>query len=257
MRFLAKLLSVVVPFSLWLAGAAEARDWPAIKSAGTIVAATEGGFQPFNYYEGKQLTGFEVELAEVLAKKLGLKLEWKVVPFDAQLAALQQDRFDFAIASHGYTEERAKAVDFANPHYCTGGQIAARKDGPLTVAALNGKNVGVQLATSYADAAKKIAGIKEIKTYKGDPEAFSALRTKKVDAWISDKFTVKTTLDKNPNAGIVTGEMVFVERVSMILRKNNKDLADKLNQALAESMKDGSYQALSQKYFKADISCRP
>ncbi|MBL8398824.1 MAG: amino acid ABC transporter substrate-binding protein [Candidatus Accumulibacter sp.] len=257
MRFLAKLLSAVVPFSLLLAGTAEARDWQAIKAAGTIVAATEGGFQPFNYYEGKQLTGFEVDLAEALAKKLGLKLEWKVVPFDAQLAALQQDRFDFAIASHGYTEERAKAVDFANPHYCTGGQIAARKDGPLTVAALNGKSVGVQLATSYADAAKKIAGIKEIKTYKGDPEVFSALRTKKVDAWISDKFTVKATLDKNPNSGIVAGEMVFVERVSMILRKNNKDLADKLNQALAELMKDGTYQTLSQKYFKADISCRP
>ncbi len=256
MRIIAKLLSAVIPFSLLLSGIAEARDWNTIKSAGTIVAATEGGFQPFNYYEGKQLTGFEVELAEALAKKLALKLEWKVLPFDAQLAALQQDRFDFAIASHGYTEERAKAVDFANPHYCTGGQIAAYKEGPLTVSALNGKTVGVQLATSYADAARKIAGIKEIKTYKGDPEAFSALRAKKVNAWISDKFTVKATLDKNANAGIVAGEMVFVERVSMILRKNNKELADKLNQALADVMKDGTYQNLSQKYFKADISCR-
>ncbi|HPT50067.1 MAG TPA: ABC transporter substrate-binding protein [Accumulibacter sp.] len=256
MRFSARLLSAVIPFTLLVAGPTQARDWATIKNAGTIVAATEGGFQPFNYYEGSKLTGFEVDLAEALAKKLGLKLEWKVVPFDAQLAALQQDRFDFAIASHGYTEERAKAVDFANPHYCTGGQIAAAKDGPLTVAALAGKSVGVQLATSYADAAKKIAGVKEIKTYKGDPEAFSALRAKKVNAWISDKFTVKATLDKNPNAGIVPGEMVFVERVSMILRKNNKELGDKLNQALAEIMKDGTYNALSQKYFKADISCR-
>lgn len=256
MRFSTRLLSAVIPFTLLFAGPSLARDWGTIKNAGTIVAATEGGFQPFNYYEGSKLTGFEVDLAEALAKKLGLKLEWKVVPFDAQLAALQQDRFDFAIASHGYTEERAKAVDFANPHYCTGGQIAAAKDGPLTVAALAGKSVGVQLATSYADAAKKIAGIKEIKTYKGDPEAFSALRAKKVNAWISDKFTVKATLDKNPNAGIVAGEMVFVERVSMILRKNNKELGDKLNQALAEIMKDGTYHALSQKYFKADISCR-
>jgi polar amino acid transport system substrate-binding protein len=256
MRFLARLLSVVIPLSLMLGGPSQAREWEAIKSSGTIVAATEGGFQPFNYYDGPKLTGFEVELAEAIAKKLGLKLEWRVVPFDAQLAALKQDRFDFAIASHGYTEERAKSVDFANPHYCTGGQIAAAKDGPLTVAALNGKTVGVQLATTYADAAKKIKGLKNIKTYKGDPEAFSALRAKKVDAWISDKFTVKATLDKNPDAGITAGEMVFVERVSMILRKNNKELADKLNQALAEVMKDGTYKALSEKYFKEDISCR-
>jgi polar amino acid transport system substrate-binding protein len=50
--------------------------------------------------------------------------------------------------------------------------------------------------------------------------------------------------------------MVFVERVSMILRKNNKTLEDKLNQGLAEVMKDGTYKALSEKYFKEDISCR-
>ncbi|HNC50829.1 MAG TPA: ABC transporter substrate-binding protein [Accumulibacter sp.] len=256
MRFAAGLLSVVLPFSLIVSGSSQAREWDAIKSSGTIVAATEGGFQPFNYYDGPKLTGFEVELAEAIAKKLGLKLEWKVVPFDAQLAALKQDRFDFAIASHGYTEERAKSVDFAHPHYCTGGQIAAYKDGPLTVAALNGKTVGVQLATTYADAAKKVKGVKTVKTYKGDPEAFSALRAKKVDAWISDKFTVKATLEKNPDAGISGGEMVFVERVSMILRKNNKALEDKLNQALAEVMKDGTYKALSEKYFKEDISCR-
>jgi polar amino acid transport system substrate-binding protein len=148
----------------------EAREWDAIKQSGTLIAATEGGFQPFNYYDGPKLTGFEVDLAEAIAKKLGLKLEWRVVPFDGQIAALKQDRFDFAIASHGYTAERAKSVDFANPHYCTGGQIAAHKDGPLTVAALDGKTVGVQLATSYADAAKKVKGIKTIKTYKGDPK---------------------------------------------------------------------------------------
>ncbi len=256
MRFLASLLSVAIPLSLMLSSPSQAREWDVIKNSGTIVAATEGAFQPFNYYDGPKLTGFEVDLAEAIAKKLGLKLEWRVVAFDAQLAALKQDRFDFAIASHGYTEERAKSVDFANPHYCTGGQIAAYKDGPLTMAALNGKTVGVQLATSYADAAKKIKGIKTVKTYKGDPEAFSALRAKKVDVWISDKFTVKATLDKNPDAGITAGEMVFVERVSMILRKNNKALADKLNQALAEVMKDGTYKALSEKYFKEDISCR-
>ena len=256
MRFLARLLSAVIPLSLMIAGPSEARECPVIKQSGTLVAATEGGFQPFNYYDGPKLTGFEVDLAEAIAKKLGLKLEWRVVPFDGQIAALKQDRFDFAIASHGYTEERAKSVDFANPHYCTGGQIAAHKDGPLTVVALNGKTVGVQLATSYADAAKKVKGIKTIKTYKGDPEAFAALRANKVDAWISDKFTVKATLDKHPDAGITGGELVFVERVSMILRKNNKELADKLNQALAEVMKDGTYKALSEKYFKEDVSCR-
>ena len=256
MRFLAKLLSAVIPMSIMISAPTQARDWSVIEKSGTIIAATEGAFAPFNYYEGTKLTGYEVDVAEALANKLGMKLEWHAVPFDSQLAAVRQDRFDFAIASHGYTKERAKAVDFANPHYCTGGTIAAPKDGPLTVEALKGKTVGVQLATSFFDAAKKIAGIKEVKTYKADPEVFSALKAKKIDAWISDKFTVMETLNKNTDSGIVTGEQVFVEKVSLIMRKNNKEFMAKVNQALEDLTKDGTLAGISDKYFKTDITCK-
>jgi len=256
MRFLAKLLSAVIPLSIMISAPTQARDWSVIEKSGTIIAATEGAFAPFNFYEGTKLTGYEVDVAEALAKKLGMKLEWHAVPFDSQLAAVRQDRFDFAIASHGYTKERAKAVDFASPHYCTGGTIAAPKDGPLTVEALKGKTVGVQLATSYFDAAKKIAGIKEVKTYKADPEVFSALKAKKIDAWISDKFTVMETLNKNTDSGIVTGDQVFVEKVSLIMRKNNKEFMAKVNQALADLTADGTLAGISDKYFKTDITCK-
>lgn len=240
---------------LMLAGVAHARDWAEIKKSGTLIVATEGGFYPFNYFEGSKLTGYEVDVADAIAKQLGLKVEWRVVTFDAQLASIRQDRFDFAIASHGYTEERAKAVDFANPHYCTGGQIVGHKGGALTVAGLKDKTIGVQLATSYLDHASKIPGTKEVKTYKSDPEAFSALRAGKVDAWISDKWLIKATLDKNPDAGVVAGEQVFVERVSAIMRKNNPEFKAQYNRALDELLKNGTIQALSNKYFGTDITC--
>ena len=256
MKFLVKLVSTVIALSIGCCATAYARDWNEIKASGTILATTEGAYAPFNYYEGTKLTGYEVEVAEALAKKLGLKIEWKAVPFDAELAAVSQGRFDFAISSHGYTKERAEAVDFASPHYCTGGIIAAKKSGPLTVEALKGKTVGVQLATSYFTAAKKIPGVKDVKTYKADPEAFSALKAGKIDAWVSDKFTILETLAKSKDAGIVTGEQLFVERISLIVRKNNKEFLDKINEALAELTKDGTLSALSDKYLKTDITCR-
>ena len=257
MQLKKKLCAALLPALLTLAATtAEARDWNTIKADGKIIAVTEGAFFPFNFFEGSTLTGFEVEVAEAVAKKLGLAIEWRVVPFDAQVASIRQDRFDFAIASHGFTEERAKSVDFAAPHYCTGGQIAKPKNGTLTVAALNGKTVGVQLATSYFDNAKKIPGIKEIKTYKADPEAFSALKAGKIDAWISDKWLIKAKLEKNADSGVVTGDQLFVERVSAIVRKNNKEFVEKFNQAIADLTKDGTLNALSQKYFKTDITCR-
>ena len=64
------------------------------------------------------------------------------------------------------------------------------------------------------------------------------------------------TLSKNPDAGIVTGEQVFVERVSLIMRKNNKEFMEKVNQALADLTKDGTLKTISEKYFKSDITCK-
>lgn len=248
------LITVFAALSV-LTAPAWARDWQTIQASGKLHAITEGAFYPFNYFEGQTLTGFEVELAEAIAKELGLAIEWRTVPFDAQIAAIQQGRYDFAIASHGYTEQRAKAVDFTNPHYCTGGMIAARKDGPLTVKALAGKTVAVQIGTSYLENARKIPGLKALKTYKSDPEAFAALTAGKVDAWISDRFLVKATLEKNGDPNLAAGEQVFYERVSMILQKNNPELKEKLNEGLAAIMRNGVYQRLSQKYFGEDVSC--
>ena len=64
------------------------------------------------FIKGKELTGFEVDLANQLARQLGLKVQWVTQPFDSLLIGLQQDRYDFVIASHGITPERARAVDF-------------------------------------------------------------------------------------------------------------------------------------------------
>src|SRR5437016_6016449 len=120
------------------AGWVQGRDLAAIHQSGTMVIATEGAYVPFNYFAGAKLTGYEVDVAEAIAGKLGVKVEWKVLPFDAQIPAIAQDRFDAAIASHGITEERAKSVEFSRPHYCSGGQIVSVANGPRTVKDLAG-----------------------------------------------------------------------------------------------------------------------
>jgi polar amino acid transport system substrate-binding protein len=155
---------------------AQVRTFDQIKKSGEIRIGTEGAFPPFNYFDEKnQLTGFEVDLGNAIAKKLGLKPKWIAQAFDSLLIQLNQGRFDFVIASHGITEERAKAVDFTNPHYCTGGIIVSKKGGPKTKKDLEGKVVGVQIGTTYMEAAQKIPGVKEVRTYQKDPEALQDL----------------------------------------------------------------------------------
>ncbi|BDG19353.1 amino acid ABC transporter substrate-binding protein [Thermus thermophilus] len=198
-----------------------------------------------------------MDLGNAIAERLGLKPRWIVQSFDTLLIQLNQGRFDFVIASHGITEERARAVDFTNPHYCTGGVIVSRKGGPRTAKDLQGKVVGVQVGTTYMEAAQKIPGIKEVRTYQRDPDALQDLLAGRIDAWITDRFVAKEAIkERKLENTLQVGELVFQERVAMAVAKGNKGLLDALNRALAELMQDGTYARISQKWFGEDVRCK-
>ena len=235
---------------------AQARSLDDIKKDGKIIIATEGQFAPFNFFQGSKLTGFEVEVAEAMANKLGLKVEWKALGFDALLAGLRQGRWDMVIASHGITEERAKAVTFTEPHYCSGGVIIAKDGGVKSAKDLTGKVISVQTGTTYLENVKKVAGVKEVKNFPQDTDARSALISGRVDAWVTDRFVAKQALDANPNAGLKMGDFLFVERIASAVAKGNTGLAGELNKALAAIQADGTYAAISKKWFNEDIRCK-
>jgi len=248
-KTIATVVAVCAAFSV------QARTIEAIQKDGKILIATEGQFAPFNYFKGTTLTGFEVEVADLVAKKMGLKVQWKTIGFDALLTGLKQDRWDLVIASHGITEERAKAVTFTAPHYCSGGIVIAMDPAIRTAKDLGGKIVAVQTGTSYLENVQKVATIKEMKNFPTDVDARSALVSKRVDAWVTDRFVAKEVIAKNPTVGFKLGEMVFVEKIASAVSKGNTGLADAWNKALAATMADGSYAAVSQKYFNEDVRC--
>ena len=137
-----KLLKLVASaVALCAVFSVQARTLDEIKKDGKILIATEGQFAPFNFFNGTTLTGFEVDLAELVAKKMGVTIQWKTLGFDALLTGLRQDRWDLVIASHGITDERAKAVTFTEPHYCSGGVIIAKDAGIRSAGDLAGKVV--------------------------------------------------------------------------------------------------------------------
>lgn len=243
--------------SLMLAAAqAQARTFEEIKADGKIIVASEGAFPPFNYFQGPKLTGFEIDIAEALAKKMGVKIEWKALSFDALLAGLRQDRWDLVIASFGITPERSKAVTFTNPHYCSGGVIVAKDPAIKTAADLKGKVVAVQTGTTYLENVQKLQGLKDVKNFPKDTDAHAALVAGRVDAWVTDKFVAKAALDGDPKAGLQMGDFVFVERIASAIKKGNASLEAAVDKALAEILADGTYEAISKKYFHEDIRCR-
>jgi polar amino acid transport system substrate-binding protein len=236
---------------------AQARSFDEVKKDGTMVVATEGAFPPFNFFQGSQLTGFEVELAEAVVAKMGLKIQWKVLGFDALLAGLRQDRWDMVIASHGITEERAKAVTFSEPHYCSGGMIVAKDKAIKSAQDLTGKTISAQSGTTYLQNVQKVSGVKEVKNFPKDSDARSALEAGRVDAWVTDRFVAKRALASAPNSKLHMGDFLFVEKIAAAFAKGNQSLSAEFNKTLAAFMADGAYAALSQKWFKEDVRCQP
>ncbi|NRF68404.1 amino acid ABC transporter substrate-binding protein [Aquincola sp. S2] len=239
-----------------VAAGAQARSFEDIKKDGKIVIATEGQFAPFNFFQGAKLTGFEVEVAEAVAAKMGLKVEWKALSFDALLTGLRQDRWDMVIASHGITEERAKAVTFTEPHYCSGGVIITKNPAIKTAKDLAGKVIAVQTGTTYQENVKKVSAVKEIKNFPQDTDARAALASDRVDAWVTDRFVALNSLQANPAAGLKMGDFLFIERIASAVAKGNTGLAGEINKGLAAILADGSYAAISKKYFNDDIRCK-
>jgi polar amino acid transport system substrate-binding protein len=252
MKTLSKLLALMLVLA---AVPAQARTFEEIKKDGKIIVASEGAFPPFNYFQGPTLTGFEIDLAEAMAKKMGVVIEWRALTFDALLAGLRQDRWDMVIASFGITDERSKAVTFTNPHYCSGGVIVAKDPAIKTVADLAGKVVAVQTGTTYLEHVQKIPGVKEVKNFPKDPDARAALAADRVQAWVTDRFVAKSALEGNA-AGMKLGDFVFVEKIATAVKKGNTSLEAAVNKALAEILADGTYEAISKKYMHEDIRCR-
>jgi len=231
------------------------RTFPEIKKSGKILIGTEGAFKPFNYFDDENhLKGFDIDVGNAIAKQLGLEPEWKAHAWDTMLIALNQGRFDFVIASHTITPERAKAVDFSKPYYCTGNVIVSKPGGPKTPADLKGKVIGAQLGTTFEEFAKQFDP-KQIKTYQTNPDALQDLLMGRIDAWITDQFTAIEAV-KSRDLNLQISDLLNTEKIGMAVAKGNSLLLAAINKALDDIQSNGVYEQISMKWFGKDIRCK-
>ena len=139
-----KTLLAAIALSL-LSGAALADRLDDIKKNGVLRAAVFDSNQPFGFLDAKtkKINGLDVEYAEAIAKKLGVKLE--LVPTNPanRIPLLVSGKADIVAANFTITEERAKQIDFSQPYFATGARFIAAKDKLKTAEQLEGLRVGV------------------------------------------------------------------------------------------------------------------
>ncbi|EJM95363.1 cystine ABC transporter substrate-binding protein [Herbaspirillum sp. YR522] len=232
-----------------------------IKSRGTIKVALEGNYPPFNFKDPKtgQLTGFEVDVANLLAARLGVKPEFTTTEWSGILAGLGAGKYDVIINQVGITDERKKAFDFSDPYTLSSAQLIVRKDETRQFNSLDdlkGKKLGLGQGTNFEQKAKAVQGI-DVRTYPGSPEYLADLAAGRIDAALNDSLLVSYIL-KSTKLPLKGGSPVgAVDQIGIPLHKGNPKFLAALNKALADIKADGSFRQASEKWFGIDVSQPP
>lgn len=216
-----------------------------------LVMATNAEFPPYEYYDGQEIVGIDADIAAAVAEKLGCELKIEDMAFDSIIAAVSSGKADFGLAGMTVTEERLESINFSDT-YAHATQVVIVKEGSEIkgVADLDGKKIGVQLGTTGDIYAGDIADA-TIERYNKGFEAVQALSQGKIDAVIIDNQPAKVFVSENE--GLVLLDEAFTEEdYAMAIAKENTELLEKVNNALAELKEDGTLQSIVDKYIVAE-----
>ncbi|RNF34305.1 amino acid ABC transporter [Paracoccus methylarcula] len=247
-----------------LTAAAMAAALSPTASAQTLRLGTEGAYPPFNYIESDgTITGFDVEIGLELCKRMGEECEVVAQDWDGIIPGLLASKYDFIIASMFITEDRKKQVAFTDPYYLAAMTHVVPKDSDITEftnEALAGKVIGAQSGTTQADYIEAVYPDADIRLYPTQDDANLDMASGRIDLQVGDILPMHDWTSKTEDGSCceLAGELItdpeFVgDGVGIAVRKEDEELREKLNAALAEIREDGTYQTINDKYFDLDV----
>ena len=211
--------------------------------------ATDATFPPMEFVENGKKTGFDVELVEAVAAKMGKKVEWIDIDFKGLVPGLVAKRYEMAVSAIYITDERKKVVDFTQPYYA-GGLVAMVKDGsPIAkLADLNGKKVSVQVGTkSVGFMTENYPKVQRVEVEKNQ-EMFNLVDIGRADAAVTGKPAAFQYIRTRGGMKVLP-EQLTTEEYGMAIRKDMPELTAAVNKALEQLKADGGYQAVVNKWF--------
>lgn len=221
---------------------------------GKLVMVTEAGFAPYEYYDGEEVVGVDVDIAKEIASAMGKELEIRDIAFDSLINEVQSGKADFAAAGLSVTPERQEQVDFTI-NYATSKQvIIVRQDNTEIAGAddVNGKKVSVQLGT-VADIAVSDKDdypdctVIQQKKYLAAAED---VKSGKADCLVMDELPAQELVKENPELKILDEEL-FTDVYSMAVQKGNTELLEKMNEVLQKLMDEGKIEEFTINHINA------
>lgn len=215
-----------------------------------LIVGTEPTFPPFEFTENDKTVGFDIDLAQAICDKLGYQMEIKNLGFDALIPALKSGQIDLIAAGMDATEDRKKQVEFTDIYFKSGYTLVVRKDntditGYDTIA---GKVVGAQVGSKPVELAQSYGAT--VKQFDTNSQGWLELEAGTCDAVGIDTAVAMYYLKQGGDQKLkLACEPVTSRGVAMATSKDKPELSKKVNGALQELKKDGTYAQIYKKWF--------
>lgn len=239
------------------AAPADSATLKAIKARGELRVGLEAGYMPFEMLDkGGELIGFDVDLARLMARKLGVKLKLVNQAWDGIIPALLTDKFEVLMGGMTITAERAKSVGFCDPYLTIGQTVLLNKKLAGTITSYKQLNdpkyrVLSKLGTTGEIAARKTFPRAQFKTFELEADASIEVRNGRADAFIYDLPYNAVIAAQFPDSLVHLKEPFTHEDLGWAVRKNDPAFRAWLNEFLAGLKKEGTYAALYKKWFES------
>lgn len=257
-RLIALLIILFAVLLIWSSGVS-AKEWKVIRFG------VDPSYPPF---ESKapdgSLVGFDIDLGKALCAKINAKCVWVENDFDGMIPALQARKIDAVLSDMSVTDKRLQQIDFTNKISYSPTRMVAKSGSNLqpTAESLRGKSIGVEQGTIQETYAKTYFEPKgaNVVSYQNQDQVYADLKSGRLDASLQDESQASAGFLKTPEGqgfafcGPELNDPKILGNAAAIgLRKGDTDLKTALNNALAELLKDGTYQTIAKKYFDFNI----
>ncbi|HVG34203.1 MAG TPA: ABC transporter permease subunit [Pyrinomonadaceae bacterium] len=221
-----------------------------VRQNGILRIGTDATYPPLEYVENGQFAGFEIDLANAVARELGVRAEFINASFDGIFPALQNGSFDAVVSSVTITPERSASMLFSDPYYDSGQLIAVRQgtQGITTPEGLAGKKVGVQINTTAQIDLEKRAGV-QVAVYNTIDLALLDLKNGRIDAVVGDAPVLRFMIRQSFRELQTVGRRFTDEKFGIAFAQSSEDLRRATNAALWRIQDSGEYDRIHEKWF--------
>jgi len=227
-----------------------------VKSAGALRVGTEGTYPPFTFHDDAgKLVGFDVEIGQEIAKRLGVEAQFVEGPWDGLIAGIDANRYDVVINQVGITDARKEKYDFSEPYIASKAALVVKGDNTTiaSFADLSGKKAAQTLTSNFGKLAQESGA--ELVGTDGFDQSIALVVQGRADATINDSLSFFDFKKKQPDADVkIVATQPNADYSGVLLAKGKPELLEAINTAIAEIKADGTYAAISEKYFGADVS---